>query len=40
MLYQARKMSNDDRFDDIVMFLPSNGEIWLCKKTVRLDAST
>lgn len=39
-LYECRKLANDPRLDDIVMFLPAgdhSDEIWLCKKQVELD---
>lgn len=37
MLYEARKLANDPRLNDLVMFLPNNDEIWICKKAVSLD---
>lgn len=39
-LYECRKLAEDPRLDDIVMFLPAGDhadEIWLCKKQVELD---
>lgn len=38
-LYECRKLANDPRLEDIVMFLPAgdhSDEIWLCKKQVEL----
>lgn len=37
-LYEAKKQSGDPRFDDLIMFLPNNDEIWICKRAVELDA--
>lgn len=39
-LYEARKASQDPRFDALIMFLPAGGhedEIWICKKNVSLE---
>ncbi len=38
-LYEARKAAKDPRLDSLIMFLPNNDEIWICKKAVELDAS-
>lgn len=43
MLYDARKtykdthFSDGDKYDVIMIFLPNNDEVWLCKKTVSID---
>jgi len=39
MLYEAKKGAQDPRLDDLIMFLPNNDEIWICKRQVELDAS-
>jgi len=42
-LYAARKhykettFDDNDRYDVIMIFLPNNDEVWLCKRTVELD---
>lgn len=36
-LYEARKQSGDKRLQELIMFLPNNGEIWICKKAVEMD---
>lgn len=36
-LYEARKLSGDPRLQELIMFLPNNGEIWICKKSVSMD---
>lgn len=39
-LYECRKLAQDPRLEDIVMFLPAGDhtdEIWLCKKQVELS---
>lgn len=36
-LYEARKASGDPRLQELIMFLPNNGEIWICKKSVSMD---
>lgn len=39
-LYEARKASQDSRFNDLVAFLPGGShtdEIWICKKQVEID---
>ena len=40
-LYKARKMSNDPRYDELILFAPNaplDNEIWICKKAVEIDA--
>lgn len=40
-LYAARKTSSDPQLQELIMFLPSapyEGEVWICKKEVELDA--
>lgn len=39
-LYKARKMSNDPRYDELILFSPSapcDNEIWICRKSVEID---
>lgn len=36
-LYEARKQANDPRLQELIMFLPNNGEIWICKKSVSME---
>lgn len=39
-LYKCRKMSNDRRYDELILFSPSapcDNEIWICKKAVEID---
>jgi hypothetical protein len=36
VLYEARKQSKDPRLQELIMFLPNNGEIWICKKSVEM----
>lgn len=41
-LYTARKTYkesnfNGDRYDILMIFLPNNDEVWICKRTVSLD---
>lgn len=38
-LYEARKQSEDPRYDALILFLPAGDctdEIWICKKEVEL----
>lgn len=35
-LYEARKQAKDPRLEELIMFLPNNGEIWICKKSVEM----
>jgi hypothetical protein len=38
-LYEARKQSEDRRYDALIMFLPAGDhtdEVWICKKEVEL----
>ena len=35
-LYAARKASKNPALDDLIMFMPNNGEIWICKKAVEM----
>lgn len=40
-LYECRKAANDPRLDALIMFLPAaphDNEVWVCKKTVELEA--
>jgi len=37
-LYKAKSMSGDPRFAELIMFLPNNDEIWICKRAVELEA--
>lgn len=40
-LYEARKASANSAFDELIIFLPAaphDNEIWVCKKTVELEA--
>jgi hypothetical protein len=37
ILYEARKQSGDPRLEGLIMFLPNNDEIWICKKQVELE---
>lgn len=36
-LYEARSDSKDPRLQELIMFLPNNGEIWICKKSVEME---
>ena len=39
-LYEAKKLSGDPKFDDLIMFLPGGSvkeEIWICKREVQID---
>lgn len=42
-LYAARKQYKEtsfddgDRYDILMIFLPNNDEVWVCKRTVSLD---
>jgi hypothetical protein len=36
-LYEAKKMANDPRLDELMTFLPNNDEIWICKKAVEME---
>ncbi len=39
-LYEARKLANDPRYQELIMFLPAephDNEIWICKKAVELE---
>jgi hypothetical protein len=41
-LYEARKQSEDPRYDALILFLPAGNctdEVWICKKEVNLDAN-
>lgn len=41
ILYQARAASKDPRLQELIMFCPAaphDGEIWICRKQVSLDA--
>lgn len=41
MLYEARRASKDPRLQELIMFAPAaphDGEIWICRKQVELDA--
>jgi hypothetical protein len=38
-LYEAKKLSADPRYDELIMFLPGGDhtdEIWICKQQVEL----
>ena len=40
-LYECRKLAANPRLDEIIVFAPGGDhmdEIWMCKKTVELDA--
>lgn len=42
MLYEARKESEDLKYDALILFLPGGDhtdEVWICNKEVELDAS-
>lgn len=36
-LYEARALSKDPRLQELIMFTPNNGEIWICKKSVEME---
>ncbi len=39
-LYEARKQSNDPRYDELTIFLPAgeaSGEVWIGRKSVSLE---
>ena len=38
MLYEAKKLAGDPRLDALIMFLPNNDEIWICKREVEIGA--
>lgn len=38
LLSEIRNKSGDPRMNDIVIFSPANGEVWLCKKQVEIEA--
>ena len=40
-LYECRKMAHDPRLDELILFCPNaprDGEIWICKKAVEMEA--
>lgn len=36
-LYRARDEHNDPDLQRLIMFMPNNDEVWLCKKEVELE---
>lgn len=36
-LYKARKESGDPQLERIILFMPNNGEVWLCRKEVEME---
>jgi len=38
ILYEAKKQADDPRLDELIMFLPNNDEIWICRRQVELES--
>jgi hypothetical protein len=36
-LYEAKKMAQDPRLNELIIFLPNNDEVWICKKQVEMN---
>jgi hypothetical protein len=36
-LYEARDDAKDPQLQELIIFLPNNGEIWICKKSVEMN---
>jgi hypothetical protein len=39
-LYEARNAAKNPAFDNLIIFLPNDNRIWICRKAVELDDAT